>query len=73
MSEAVPEDGQHDDPRIVVPEEFIVRTGMTLDKVERMLVEATLRACKFNKSVTARVLGIDRKTLHRKLSLWGIN
>jgi DNA-binding NtrC family response regulator len=36
-----------------------------------MIIRDTLSACKGNKSKTADVLGIGRKTLHRKLAEWG--
>ncbi len=41
--------------------------GSTLDEVEKEVIRYTLAACKGNKTRTAEVLGIGRKTLHRKL------
>jgi DNA-binding NtrC family response regulator len=43
----------------------------TLQSVERAHIYRVLRACSNNKARTAKVLGIDRKTLHRKLTLFG--
>ncbi|MBI9102805.1 MAG: sigma-54-dependent Fis family transcriptional regulator [Spirochaetales bacterium] len=41
--------------------------GTTLENAERLIIESTLTSEKGNKSKTAEVLGIGRKTLHRKL------
>ncbi|MFW6362606.1 MAG: helix-turn-helix domain-containing protein, partial [Spirochaeta sp.] len=49
-----------------------VPLGSSLDEVERQVIEATLLANKGNKSRTAEVLGIGRKTLHRKIHEFGI-
>jgi DNA-binding NtrC family response regulator len=42
--------------------------GTTLGKVEEIIIRETLAAQKGNKSETAKVLKIGRKTLHRKLA-----
>jgi DNA-binding NtrC family response regulator len=47
--------------------------GSSLEESEKMIIRDTLSACKGNKSKTADVLGIGRKTLHRKLAEWGEN
>jgi two-component system response regulator HydG len=44
-----------------------VRIGTPLAEAEQRLIEETLRAMKGNRKLTARVLGIDPKTLYRKL------
>lgn len=44
----------------------------SLDEVEREAVLAALEASGGNKSETARVLGITRKTLHKKLQKYGV-
>jgi two-component system response regulator HydG len=49
-----------DDPRELV----------TMEEVERRYVARVLEAVGGNKSLAARVLGFDRKTLHRKLERW---
>jgi DNA-binding NtrC family response regulator len=50
-------------------EEGLIRIplGTTLEESERMIIRDTLSFCKGNKTHTAEVLGIGRKTLHRKL------
>jgi two-component system response regulator HydG len=45
--------------------------GMPLDAVEREVILATLRETGGNKSEAARVLGITRATLHKKLKKYG--
>ncbi|MDR0376839.1 MAG: sigma-54 dependent transcriptional regulator [Spirochaetaceae bacterium] len=45
--------------------------GTTLDEAEQIILRDTLSFLKGNKSRTAEVLGIGRKTLHRKLAGWG--
>lgn len=41
--------------------------GMPLDEAEMVIIQENLAACNGNKSKCAEVLGIGRKTLHRKL------
>ena len=41
--------------------------GVTLDEAEKIIIQQTLAQNQGNKSKTAEVLGIGRKTLHRKL------
>ncbi len=45
--------------------------GMPLDDVEREVILATLRETGGNKSEAARLLGITRATLHKKLKKYG--
>ncbi|MDR2631435.1 MAG: sigma-54 dependent transcriptional regulator [Spirochaetaceae bacterium] len=45
--------------------------GTTLEESEKIIIRDTLSAQKGNKSKTAEVLAIGRKTLHRKLAEWG--
>ncbi|MDR2445258.1 MAG: sigma-54 dependent transcriptional regulator [Spirochaetaceae bacterium] len=45
-----------------------IPSGTTLDKAEEIIILETLAAQKGNKSETAKVLSIGRKTLHRKLA-----
>ncbi|MGB9713047.1 MAG: sigma-54-dependent transcriptional regulator [Dissulfurimicrobium sp.] len=45
---------------------------MPLDEMERRYVVQVLRESKGNRTETARILGIDRKTLRQKLKKWGI-
>jgi len=57
-------------------EEHILVTGsdpeelVPLEEVERRYVLRVLDASSGNKTIAARVLGLDRKTLHRKLERW---
>ena len=44
-----------------------VPLGITLDEAEKIIIEQNLAANKGNKSKTAEILGIERKTLARKL------
>ena len=44
--------------------------GTSLEEAERIIIRDTLSAFKGNKSRTAEVLAIGRKTLHRKLAGW---
>ena len=46
---------------------FKIRVGTSLAEVEQRLLEETLRFTKGNKTLTARILGIDPKTVFRKL------
>lgn len=48
----------------------VERDKLLLDRVVRDHVHEVLRACEGNISVAARVLGIYRRTLQRKLQLW---
>ncbi|MBQ7739467.1 MAG: sigma-54-dependent Fis family transcriptional regulator [Desulfovibrionaceae bacterium] len=47
--------------------------GLTLDAVERIAIEKTLKATGDNKSETARRLGITRATLHSKLKKYALD
>ena len=53
-------------------ETIAVPVGITLEAAERIIIEENLVANKGNKSKTADVLGIGRKTLHRKLAEYGL-
>ncbi|MBQ7159341.1 MAG: sigma-54-dependent Fis family transcriptional regulator [Treponema sp.] len=53
-------------------EAISVPMGVTLDEAEKLIIEANLAANKGNKSKTADMLGIGRKTLHRKLAEYGL-
>jgi len=47
--------------------------GASLEDAEKEIIRGTLHAKNSNKSKTAEVLGIGRKTLHRKLEDYGIS
>lgn len=51
----------------IADESISVPLGITLDEAERIIIEQNLAANKGNKSKTAEILGIERKTLSRKL------
>ena len=44
---------------------------VTLDELERKYVHRVLALAGGNKSRVAQLLGIDRRTLYRKLAAWG--
>jgi two-component system response regulator HydG len=46
---------------------FRVKVGTSLAEVEQRILEETLRLTKGNKTLTAKLLGIDPKTVFRKL------
>ena len=52
-------------------EKFIqIPLGIKMDEVERIVIQENLVNNNGNKSKTADILGIGRKTLHRKLDEW---
>jgi DNA-binding NtrC family response regulator len=71
-----PEIGLDDLPAAIreAPDEptLSIRIGTPLDEVERQAILATLRAEHDNKARAARVLGISKKTLYRKLYEYGV-
>jgi DNA-binding NtrC family response regulator len=46
---------------------------LTLEEIERRHVLRVLEACNDNRTDAAKMLGLDRKTLYRKLLRWGVN
>ncbi len=50
------------------PDRFVWPDGKTLAEVEREYILHVLRRCGGNKVRAARILGINRKTIHRKLT-----
>jgi len=46
---------------------------MSLEDWEKQHIEATLQFCQWNKSSAARVLGIERTTLDRKIKRYGLD
>lgn len=53
-------------------ENIVIPLGSTLAESEKIIISETLRAEKSNKSKTSEVLGIGRKTLHRKIHDYGL-
>jgi transcriptional regulator of acetoin/glycerol metabolism len=65
--------GSDDELRAVVERSVEIPRGEpgaipSLDEVERRHITRVLTAAHGNKTLAARILGVDRKTLHRKLS-----
>jgi len=52
--------------------DIAIPVGITLDEAEKTIIRENLAANKGNKSKTADILGIGRKTLHRKLQEYGM-
>jgi transcriptional regulator with PAS, ATPase and Fis domain len=50
-----------------------IEVGMTLDEVERRLIEATLRETAYDKPRTASLLGIGLRTLYRKIQRYRLS
>jgi DNA-binding NtrC family response regulator len=50
----------------------IPETGLSMDDAEKQLIEATMKLTKGNLSRTARMLGVSRPTILRKLDRYGI-
>lgn len=46
--------------------------NFSLEEVERAHIYHVMESLQGNRSEAARVLGIDRRTLYRKLKKWGI-
>ena len=61
--------GQDDDPgqSIRIPD-----TGMTLAEIEAEALRITLKLTGGNRSAAARILGISRPTIHRKIREYGL-
>jgi DNA-binding NtrC family response regulator len=55
------------------PSTVALEVGMTLAEAEKQLIISTLAGCAGNKTKAAQVLGIGRKTLHRKLQEYHID
>ncbi len=58
-------------PEEILPQD-VMPTNMQLDEVEKATILKTLESTGGNKSEAARRLGVTRKTLHKKLKLYGV-
>ena len=67
FSLAGPKPGDFDLEYLTVP------VGITLDEMARLLMAATLRQQKGSVRKAAKVLGIDRTTLYKKIRHFGID
>jgi DNA-binding NtrC family response regulator len=50
-----------------------ITIGTTMDQVEREVILRTLEANQGNKTATAEVLGISRRSIYNKLAAYGID
>ena len=62
----------HADGEVVAGDTVHIRVGISLRDAERELIRATLAQTGGNRSKTARLLGMGRKTLYRKLEEYGL-
>ena len=49
-----------------------IPVGTSMEESEKIIIRDTLSACKGNKTKASEVLGLGRKTLHRKLEDWNL-
>jgi two-component system response regulator AtoC len=54
------------------PGSVLLPPGTSLQEAERLLIEETLKKTGFNVSQAAKLLGISRRTLHRKVNEYRI-
>ncbi len=52
---------------------LVIPLGITYEEAEKIIIQQNLAANRNNKSKTADVLGLSRKTLQRKLAAWGLS
>ena len=53
-------------------ERVVIPVGTTMEQAEKALILATIASCKGNKSKAADMLGLARKTLHRKVQEYNL-
>lgn len=60
--------------RSTAPEvnEIRIPTGASMQEIERIVIEETMKVCGFNKEACAKTLGIGLRTLYRKLKEYDI-
>lgn len=52
---------------------LLLRVGATLAEMEKEMIRATLEETKGNRAAAARILGLGRKTLYRKIEEYGLS
>lgn len=52
---------------------LVIEVGKTLEEIEKSAIEETLKLTNYNKSKTARILGITRKTLIMKMEKYNLH
>ena len=57
---------------VTVTAEIPIDLKVPLDEIRRRHVVRVLDACGGNRSEAAKILGVDRKTLYRRLRRWGV-
>jgi DNA-binding NtrC family response regulator len=64
-------------PEDTAPPPLELPAGVTLEqmmeRLERQLIESTLRRCQYNKDRTAKELGLARSSLFKRLKQWGMS
>jgi len=51
----------------VAAKTLTIQVGASLREVEKQVIEATLCHCDGNRTLAAKILGIDRSTLYEKI------
>jgi DNA-binding NtrC family response regulator len=71
------EEAYHRAPEDPAVESLELPAGVTLEqmmeRLERQLVESTLRRCQYHKERAAKELGLARSSLFKRLKQWGLN
>ena len=49
-----------------------VKVGMSMEEVEKILIQETLKFTRFNKTRAANILGISLRTLYRKIEQYDL-
>ncbi|MFB3041930.1 MAG: helix-turn-helix domain-containing protein, partial [Candidatus Poribacteria bacterium] len=49
-----------------------VEVGMSLEEIEKEVIQATLRHAKNNKAKAARILNVSKRTIFRKINQYGL-
>jgi DNA-binding NtrC family response regulator len=67
----------HRAPEDAEPPPLELPEGVTLEemmlRLERQLIESTLRRCHYRSDLAAKELGLARSSLFKQLKLWGLS